>query len=60
MDSPLMGETCVICECKKSVGIHLYTSFICDGCETDILHTDTDNPKYRFFLEQLKKHIFLI
>jgi hypothetical protein len=55
MNLPLTGNICVICECRKPVGIHLYKSFICDGCESDIIHTDTDNPKYLFFLEQLKK-----
>ncbi|GGE84462.1 sigma factor G inhibitor Gin [Priestia taiwanensis] len=55
MGIPLMGKICVICECEKSVGIHLYMSFICEECEADILCTDTDNPKYTFFLEQLKK-----
>lgn len=48
-------EECVICEQAKLKGIHLYTSFICIDCEKDIITTDTFNPKYNYFLKQLKK-----
>ncbi|PLT32659.1 sigma factor G inhibitor Gin [Bacillus sp. V5-8f] len=51
----IIGEPCVICEEVKLVGIHLYTAFICEDCEKDIIHTDTNNPKYKFYLKQLKK-----
>ena len=50
-----VGEKCVICEQMKPKGIHLYTSFICTDCETDLIQTDTNDPKYTFFLKQLKK-----
>lgn len=50
-----IGESCVICEERKLRGIHLYTSFICTDCEQDLVHTETDHPKYKFFLQQLKK-----
>lgn len=49
------GETCVICEDEKLRGIHLYTSFICTDCEHDLIKTDTDDPKYKYYLHQLKK-----
>lgn len=49
------GETCVICENQKPKGIHLYTSFICTECENDLIQTDTKDPKYKYFLKQLKK-----
>jgi hypothetical protein len=49
------GETCVICESQKSKGIHLYTSFICTDCENDLIHTDTNDPRYKYFLKQLRK-----
>ncbi|MEH7481712.1 sigma factor G inhibitor Gin [Neobacillus drentensis] len=48
-------ETCVICENQKPKGIHLYTSFICTECENDLIQTDTNDPKYKYFLKQLKK-----
>lgn len=50
-----IGESCVICEQRKMSGIHLYTSFICTDCEHDLVQTETDHPKYKYFLKQLKK-----
>ncbi len=49
------GEKCVVCEQIKSVGIHLYTSYICHDCERVIIQTDTSDPKYRHYIKQLKK-----
>ena len=49
------GETCVICEDLKPRGIHLYTSFICTDCERDLIQTGTNDPKYKYFLKQLRK-----
>jgi hypothetical protein len=49
------GETCVICEDLKPVGIHLYTSFICSDCERDLIKTGTSDPKYKYFLRKLRK-----
>ncbi|WP_409303599.1 sigma factor G inhibitor Gin [Peribacillus sp. SCS-155] len=49
------GETCIVCEHVKDVGIHLYTSFICNECERDLINTDTDHPKYTHYVNQLKK-----
>lgn len=48
-------ETCVICENQKQKGIHLYTSFICSDCEEDLIQTETHDPKYKYYLKQLKK-----
>ena len=48
-------ETCVICENLKPKGIHRYTSFICTECENDLIQTETNDPKYKYFLKQLKK-----
>jgi hypothetical protein len=49
------GEICVICEERKDKGIHLYTAFICTKCEQDIIMTDTNDPKYKHFLNKLRK-----
>jgi len=48
-------ETCVICDQLRPKGIHLCTSFICVECERDLIHTETNDPKYKYFLKQLKK-----
>jgi hypothetical protein len=50
-----IGETCVVCEQMKPKGIHLYTAFICTDCERDLIQTDTSDPRYKYFLKQLKK-----
>lgn len=49
------GEVCIVCEKQKEKGIHLYTSFICVDCEKEILATQTFDPKYKFYLEKLKR-----
>lgn len=49
------GELCVVCEERKMRGIHLYTSFICADCERDMVSTETNDPKYIYFLTRLKK-----
>ncbi|CAG9614382.1 Anti-sigma-G factor Gin [Bacillus rhizoplanae] len=48
-------ETCIVCEDKKDSGIHLYTSFICESCEREMIETSTNDPKYMFYLQQLRK-----
>jgi len=50
-----IGETCIVCEKVKEKGIHLYHSFICIDCEKSIIETETDDPKYQYYLKQLKK-----
>ena len=48
-------EICVICEEGKEKGIHLYQSFICMECEKDLIVTETNDPKYKYYLQKLKK-----
>ncbi len=48
-------KTCVICEQSQSTGIHLYTSFICIQCEEQIVNTETDDPHYNYYVQQLKR-----
>lgn len=50
-----VGETCVVCEQAKTAGIHLYTSFICTECESVMIKTDTCDPKYKYYVEKLRK-----
>ena len=50
-----VGEMCIVCESEKVIGIHLYTEFICTDCEKDMINTSTDDPKYHYYLKQLKK-----
>lgn len=50
-----IGEQCVVCEQVKPAGIHLYTSFICTECEQIMIQTDTSDPKYKFYVDKLRK-----
>ncbi|WP_108672151.1 MULTISPECIES: sigma factor G inhibitor Gin [Peribacillus] len=49
------GEICIVCEKEKQMGIHLYTSFVCEECEKEMVTTETSDPRYKYFLDQLKK-----
>ncbi|MBO9131278.1 sigma factor G inhibitor Gin [Bacillus sp. 165] len=48
-------KLCVICEQEKQEGIHVYNSFMCNDCEREIVKTNTDSPRYLFYLQQMKK-----
>ncbi|WP_243388481.1 sigma factor G inhibitor Gin [Bacillus kexueae] len=48
-------EACIVCQQHKKIGIHLYTSFICHDCEREMIQTDTNEEKYRYFVHQLKQ-----
>lgn len=50
-----IGETCVICEEHKEKGIYLYFRFICSECENEMVSTETDDEKYKYYLDQLRK-----
>ncbi|MGX1191507.1 hypothetical protein RKD52_000059 [Metabacillus sp. SLBN-84] len=49
------GETCIICDTEKVKGIHLYTSFVCTDCETDMIQTETEDPKYAYYVDKLRR-----
>ncbi|OCA80653.1 sigma factor G inhibitor Gin [Bacillus sp. FJAT-27225] len=55
VSSQAVSETCVVCGEIKTKGIHLYTSFICMECEMDMIKTETNDPKYPYYLKQLRK-----
>ncbi|HET7656858.1 MAG TPA: sigma factor G inhibitor Gin [Bacillales bacterium] len=48
------GETCLICEEKKEVGIHICDRFICDSCERKLVNTDTGDAHYAYYLKKLR------
>jgi hypothetical protein len=54
-DHSLTGEFCVICNKQKEKGIHLYTSFICTECEQEMIHTNTNEPKYQYYIKKLRR-----
>ncbi|WP_243292600.1 sigma factor G inhibitor Gin [Bacillus sp. FJAT-47783] len=51
----MVGEECIICNQNKKIGIHLYTSFICNDCEKEMIRTHTNDLKYKYFVQRLKR-----
>lgn len=49
------GEVCIICEEEKPVGIHICHQFICQSCEQRIVHTETNDALYTYYLNKLRK-----
>nr|WP_096203276.1 sigma factor G inhibitor Gin [Bacillus sp. FJAT-45350] len=50
-----IGETCLVCEEKKTSGIHLFEHFICECCERKMVLTDTNDEYYHYYLKKLRK-----
>lgn len=50
----MLLQQCMICEEQKINGIYLYTTFICEQCEHNMVHTDAREVKYRYYIEKLK------
>lgn len=48
-------KQCIVCDSKQEKGIFLYNGFICESCEREIVQTDTDDVRYLFYLQQLRK-----
>ncbi|MED3645613.1 sigma factor G inhibitor Gin [Halalkalibacterium halodurans] len=48
-------KRCVICEQPRPSGIQLFESFICEGCEQEIVKTEIEDMAYYHFVLRLKK-----
>ncbi|MDA1758493.1 sigma factor G inhibitor Gin [Bacillus cereus] len=48
-------EVCIVCETERKEGIYVYNNLICYECEKDMVNTETDDPKYIYYLKQLRK-----
>jgi len=46
---------CLICGHKERNGIFIHGGFICDHCEDEMVHTEVQDEKYHYFIEQLKR-----
>ncbi|AAP24081.1 MULTISPECIES: sigma factor G inhibitor Gin [Bacillus] len=49
------NEVCIVCETERKEGIYVYNNLICYECEKDMVNTETDDPKYIYYLKQLRK-----
>lgn len=46
---------CIVCETERKEGIYVYNNLICYECEKDMVNTETSDPKYIYYLKQLRK-----
>ncbi|MES5868830.1 sigma factor G inhibitor Gin [Bacillus cereus group sp. RP32] len=49
------NEVCIVCETERKEGIYVYNNLICYECEKDMVNTETSDPKYIYYLKQLRK-----
>ncbi|MCP8618149.1 sigma factor G inhibitor Gin [Salirhabdus salicampi] len=45
---------CSVCNETKLEGITIYNMFICISCEQEIVKTEPEDEKYKFFIHKLK------
>jgi len=48
-------KTCIICKEDKSDGITIVNAFVCRSCESEMVHTNVEDGRYPFFVQQLKQ-----
>jgi hypothetical protein len=48
-------RTCIICGQPKETGIHIVSEFICESCESEMVHTKVEDERYPFFIRQLRQ-----
>lgn len=49
------GQACIICGQVKEEGIVIVSHFICEECESEMIRTEAEDAKYRFFIGRMKK-----
>jgi len=49
------AQACIICGQVKEEGIVIVSHFICEDCETEMVRTEAEDAKYRFFIGRMKK-----
>ncbi|MGE1109867.1 sigma factor G inhibitor Gin [Bacillus wiedmannii] len=49
------NEVCIVCGTERKEGIYVYNNLICYECEKDMVNTETNDPKYIYYLKQLRK-----
>ncbi|WP_436756513.1 sigma factor G inhibitor Gin, partial [Streptomyces sp. URMC 124] len=46
----LTERVCIICNQSKTEGITILSQFVCEECESEIVHTSAEDAKYHFFI----------
>jgi hypothetical protein len=52
-----MEKVCIVCGQPKQEVIQIYGQFLCLDCQREIVQTDATDPKYSFYVKQLRKII---
>lgn len=47
--------TCLFCGTETESGLRIFSALLCNGCEQSLLRTDAADPRYRVYVEKLKK-----
>jgi hypothetical protein len=55
IDKNKREKVCIVCEQEKAEGIFLFGHFLCVDCHQAIVQTNTDDPNYAFYVQQLRK-----
>jgi hypothetical protein len=50
-----LGGTCIVCCTTKASGIRIFSQFICDDCEREIVQTDVEDANYPLYVDRMKK-----
>ncbi|GAB6992532.1 sigma factor G inhibitor Gin [Paenibacillus pini] len=48
-------HVCIICRHVKQEGIRVVSQFICEDCEAEMVHTNAEDAKYRYFIHQMRQ-----
>jgi hypothetical protein len=52
--------TCVICGQSRRDGIRIISAFLCDDCESVLVHTDVKDSRYSYFVYQMRQILYQI
>lgn len=48
-------HVCIICGHMKHEGITVVSQFICEDCESEMIHTEAHEARYQFFIHQMRQ-----
>ncbi|MBO2945919.1 sigma factor G inhibitor Gin [Paenibacillus sp. F411] len=51
----MAGQVCIVCSQIKQEGITIVSQFVCEDCESEIVHTNAEDAKYQYFIHRLKQ-----
>lgn len=49
-----LGESCLICETRKTKGYKLFNSFVCEDCERKIVKTEAGTDEYFEYVHKMR------